>query len=230
MTTPRFAGISGLGENLDTVVVIDVMRAFTTAAWALARGAECILLAADVAHALTLKASHPGAIALKDGAPADGFETVNSPGHVSALDFTGRTVVQTTTAGTRGALAARHARRVLCASFVVAGATARALRADPGAAVTYLVTGDDGTADEDLACAEYLAALVVDPAADVTPYRKRARVSAAADTLATGLSRGHLGVHTDDVDLCLDVDRFDLMAAADVDGVSVLRRAVVSRR
>lgn len=46
---------------------------------------------------------------------------------------------------------------ILCASFVVAGATARLLQARASGTITFVVTGDDGNADEDLACAQYIA-------------------------------------------------------------------------
>ncbi|GGQ87653.1 2-phosphosulfolactate phosphatase [Couchioplanes azureus] len=223
-TDVRFTGIPTLGADPETVVVIDVMRAFTVAAWAFARGAERILLASDVAHALTLKADHPAAVTVKDGPPAAEFDTVNSPGLVSTLDLTGRTVVQTTTSGTRGALAARHARRILCAGFTVAAATARTLRDDRPASVTYLVTGDDGTAEEDRACAKYIAALVEDPATPAAPFVHRARTSPAAKSLAAGVRRGYRGIHADDVALCLEADRFDFaMEVEDTDGTAALR-------
>lgn len=54
-------------------VGVDVMRAFTTAAWAFRRGADKIVLAADESEALAIKACHPGWLALKDGAPVSGF-------------------------------------------------------------------------------------------------------------------------------------------------------------
>ncbi len=50
----------------DTAVVIDVLRAFSTAAWAFELGAERIVLSDDVDEALEIKASIPGALALKD--------------------------------------------------------------------------------------------------------------------------------------------------------------------
>ncbi|MEV6599815.1 2-phosphosulfolactate phosphatase [Actinoplanes sp. NPDC051346] len=219
----RFLGIPTLDADAETVVVIDVMRAFTVAAWAFARGAERILLASDVEHALALKAKHPEALTCKDGPPAEGFDTVNSPGHMSRLDLTGRTLVQTTTSGTRGALAARHARRVLCAGFVVAAATARTLRKQGSTGVTYLITGDDGTAEEDLACAEYIAALVENPATPAASFLRRARVSPAANTLIEGVRRGYRGIHPDDVDLCLQADRFDFtIQVEDRDGTARL--------
>ena len=101
----RFLGINELTQTPSVAVVIDVMRAFTVAAWAFGQGAENIVLAESLDEALALKALHPDWVALKDGPPAPGFDAVNSPGLLRSLDLTGRTVVQKTTAGTVGALA-----------------------------------------------------------------------------------------------------------------------------
>ncbi|MEU7579876.1 2-phosphosulfolactate phosphatase [Streptomyces sp. NPDC041068] len=222
--TTRTVGIPEVDGTEQVAVVIDVMRAFTTAAWAFHRGAEKIALAADTDEALTIKAGHPGWLALKDGAPADGFDLVNSPGLIRETDFAGRTVIQKTTAGTVGALAVVDAKLALCSSFVVAGATARAL-ADAGAdAVTFVATGEDGRAAEDLACAEYLDRLLAGDRLgrlDPGPYLHRARTSLAADDLRGGRRRG---AHPDDVELCLEVDRFDFaMKVGMEEGLAVLR-------
>ena len=73
----RFLGISQLAEVPSVAVVVDVMRAYTVAAWAFGQGAEKIVLAGSLDEALALKARHPDWLALKDGAPADGFDMVN---------------------------------------------------------------------------------------------------------------------------------------------------------
>lgn len=234
----RFLGIPELtGRPPRTAVVVDVMRAFTVAAWAFARGADRIVLAASEHEALAVKAAHPGWLALKDGAPAEGFDAVNSPGLFRAADLTGRTVVQKTTAGTVGALAVAGAELVLCAGFVVAGATAAFLRGgSAGGPVTFVVTGEDGRAAEDLACAEYIARLLDEGDSDsgaaagveAAPYVRRARDSRAAGDLAEGLRRGYRGVHADDVALCLEVDRFGYAMVARREGaLTVLRQAEV---
>ncbi|WP_282202437.1 2-phosphosulfolactate phosphatase [Kitasatospora fiedleri] len=215
----RFLAVGELTGTPSVAVVIDVMRAFTTAAWAFAQGAERIVLAESLDGARELKARHPGWIALKDGPPAPGFDAVNSPGLIRGTDLTGRTLVQKTTAGTVGALAVRGADLVLCASFVVAGATARALHGRPEA--TFVVTGEDGRAEEDLACARYIAHRATGPSPDPAPYLRRAAESTAAAELAQGVREG---VHPDDVRLCLELDRFPFaMAAAPEDGLMVLR-------
>ncbi|MFF7043862.1 2-phosphosulfolactate phosphatase [Streptomyces massasporeus] len=217
----RFLGITELTGTPSVAVVIDVMRAFTVAAWAFGQGAEKIVLAESLDEALALKDRHPDWVALKDGPPAPGFDTVNSPGLLRSLDLTGRTVVQKTTAGTVGALAVKEASLVLCAGFVVAEATARLLRTRAGGSATFVVTGEDGQADEDLACAEYIARRATEPRTDAAGFIRRAGESRAATELAEGVRQG---VHPDDVALCLELDRFAFaMVAALEDSLMVLR-------
>ena len=118
MTSIKYCVPSEARRIVGAAVVIDVLRAFTTAAWLLDGGASELILAATDEDALALKDVRPGALAVKDGAPASGFDLVNSPRVVSTADVRGRPVVQRTTWGTVGAHAARHAQLLLCASFV----------------------------------------------------------------------------------------------------------------
>ncbi|MEU1179960.1 2-phosphosulfolactate phosphatase [Streptomyces sp. NPDC005820] len=229
----RFIGIPECDDGWDgveAVVVIDVLRAFTTAAWAFTRGAERIFLAESLEEARALKSGNPEWITLKDGSPEPGFDTVNSPALVRSLDLAGRTLVQKTTHGTVGAHAARNAPLLLCAGFTVAAATAGALRAVRPRRVTYVITGRDGRAEEDLACAEYIADLTAGRTADPAPYLHRAAASAAAAGLADGVRRGHRGIHPEDMTLCLEADTHDFaMAAAVREGRVILRRRDAGR-
>ncbi|WP_203993643.1 2-phosphosulfolactate phosphatase [Sphaerisporangium rufum] len=211
----RFLGIADLTEVPPVAVVVDVMRAFTVAAWAFAQRAEKVVLAGSLDEVLALKARHPDWVALKDGPPAAGFDAVNSPALLRSVDLAGRTVVQKTTAGTVGALAVKEAPLVLCASFVVAEATARLLRARECDTVTFVVTGEDGQADEDLACAQYIARRAAESGTDPAGFVRRAADSRAAAELAQGVRQG---VHPDDVALCLEVDRFHFAMVANVEG------------
>lgn len=225
----RFLGIAELAEVPSVAVVVDVMRAFTVAAWVFAQGAEKIVLAESLDDALALRARHPDWVALKDGPPAPGFEMVNSPGLLRSADLGGRTVVQKTTAGTVGALAVKEASLVLCAGFVVAEATARLLRERECDSVTFVVTGEDGRADEDLACAQYIAGRAgrADGAGtDAAGFLRRAADSRAAAELAQGVRQG---VHPDDVALCLELDRFPFAMVAALEGaLMVLRPCAVA--
>lgn len=217
----RFLGIADLTEVPAVAVVVDVMRAYTVAAWAFARGAEKIVLAGSLDEALALKARHPDWIALKDGPAAPGFDAVNSPGLLRSADLDGRTVVQKTTAGTVGALAVKDAPLVLCAGFVVAEATARLLRAHGSDSVTFVVTGEDGQADEDLACAQYIAGRAAGTATDAAAFLRRGAASRAATELTDGVRQG---VHADDVELCLELDRFPFAMVATSEGSLMVLR------
>ena len=187
VTSAQYSSIAAAGAVTGAAVVVDVMRAFTTAAWALHLGVDRVVLAGDPDHALYLKRFFPGAVACADGPPRDGFELVNSPAKVAQHDLAGRVLVQCTTNGTAGVLAAWRAQPLYCASFVVARATARALAAAGPAAVTFVITGDGGHAEEDRACADYISALMDDPSTDAVSYCERASGAASAADLRRGV-------------------------------------------
>ena len=195
------------------VVAIDVLRAFTTAAYAFGAGAEAIYLVGTVDEALALKADHPGWLAMGEdrGRRVDGFDFSNSPVEVASQDLTGRTIVQRTSAGTQGVVAAKAATRLWCASLVCATATADALRASGLGAPTYVITGrfadrPDIRGEDDLATAQCIERIRLghDPELD-RAARDVAQSDEAARTLAVG--EGH--VHPDDIAYAIDVDRFD---------------------
>jgi 2-phosphosulfolactate phosphatase len=142
-------------------VIVDVFRAFTTAAFCVAAGAREIVLVADHEQALAMKRADPelflsGEI---DGRPIPGFDVGNSPSAIEHLDLSGRRVVQRTSSGTQGVVAATGAQAILLGSFVIAGATIRYLR-ERANEVTIVAMGQSAReeADEDLSCARYLAA------------------------------------------------------------------------
>jgi 2-phosphosulfolactate phosphatase len=162
---------------------------------------------------LRIRSGVPNSLVVKDGAPEAGFDGVNSPVLLEQLDVSGRPVVLSTSCGTVGALAADAADVLLCASFVVAEATARYLRA-VGCPVTFVVTSDMGGAQEDRACANYIAELVDGRDADPRPYLREAAESMAAADLLRGVELGYRGVHRDDVSRCLELDRFPFAMVA----------------
>jgi 2-phosphosulfolactate phosphatase len=192
--------------RVDAAVVIDVLRAFTVAPWLYARGAHDVLLAPTLEAAIAGRNHRPNALLLKDGAPDHRFDLPNAPGIIAATDLEGRTVIQQTGNGTRGAHAVAGTSHIFCASFLTAAATARALREADPAAVALVVT----EGDEDVAFADYLSALLSGDRPEPAPYLARAASSAAAHELC---ERSHdaafPGVHPDDLRLCLQVDRFD---------------------
>lgn len=194
-----------LGPEVEVAVVIDVLRAFTVAPWCFARGGERLLLAPSIEAAVTAGERHPGAVLLKDGVPDPRFDLPNAPGRLVTEDLTGRTVIQKTGNGTRGAHAARGAGEVLCASFVTAGATTEFLRRRRGSEVVFVVT----EGDEDLALADFVIASLTVPV-DPEPYLQRVHDSEAGRELRERAPDPDFpGVHPDDLALAMEVDRFD---------------------
>jgi len=203
-------------EFAGPVVAIDVIRAFTTSAYAFASGVRAIYLVASVAEALEFKARHPGVLAMGEdrGLRPDGFDFSNSPVAVAEADLRGRTLVQRTSAGTRGALAARNASRVWCASLVCASATARAVVASNLGAPGYVITGRVADrpeyGDDDLVVARFIEqarrGLALDP-------ERVAREVAQSDEARRTLSLGPGHVHPSDIAYATRVDAFDFAMA-----------------
>jgi 2-phosphosulfolactate phosphatase len=204
------------------VVAVDVLRAFSTAAYAFAAGVSAIWLAAGVDEALALGRSIPGALVMGEdhGRRPRGFDLSNSPVEVARADVEGRVLVQRTSAGTQGVIAATGADRLFAASLVCASATARAISSAGLGVPTYVITGrfpghPDG-GEDDLLTAELIerarTGRRLDAAATAAAV---ARSREAERTLAVG--EGH--VHPDDVACATAVDRFDFaMEAERVDG------------
>src|SRR4051812_553164 len=70
-----------------------------------------------------------------------GFDFSNSPVGIANADIEGRVLVQRTSAGTRGVVAARSATRLWCAGLVCASATAAAVTGSGLGPPTYVITG-----------------------------------------------------------------------------------------
>jgi 2-phosphosulfolactate phosphatase len=167
-------------------VVIDVLRAFTSAAYACAAGAEAIYLVGEVAQAFALRSRIPDALLMGEvgGAPIAGFDFSNSPGPYLGRDLSGRRLIQRTSHGTQGIVRATQAGPLLAASFACAEATVRWLQHHAADTVTFVITGwevepavGDLWGDEDAACAGYLEARLQGHAPDPAPYLARVYAS-----------------------------------------------------
>lgn len=118
----------------DTVcVVFDVLRATTTMITALANGAVAVVPAVEISEALELHKRYPDALlagernGLRIRADLTGgvdFDLGNSPREFTKERVSGRTIIMTTTNGTRALRSAAHAYRVIVGSFVNLAAVA----------------------------------------------------------------------------------------------------------
>ena len=191
------------------VIVIDVLRAFSTAAYAFARGAKKIILVSTVEEALSLKStlSPSQAMGEIEGLRPEGFEFGNSPTHINEADLSGITMIDRTSAGTQGVVRSQGAEVLLAASFVVANATVRYISNLAAPEVTFVITGKSyNGGGEDIACAEYLEELLRGTQPDVKPFLKRVFESKDA---FPHLNPEQRAFPRSDLDYCTRVDKFD---------------------
>jgi 2-phosphosulfolactate phosphatase len=225
----NFVSLDQCAQARGVVVAIDVVRAFTTAAFAFAAGAERILLAGTVEEALALRERFPGALLMGEvgGKPVAGFDLWNSPAQFAGLDLRGRTLVQRTSAGTQGVVRCPSAGHIFASSFVVAGATVQAIRRLEPDEVTFVITGqphqEARSGKEDADCARYMQALLQGRQPVQKDYLSWAdtflaeRLDDAPEEMRLAFSG--------DLELCKQVDRFDFyLPVRRADGLFILER------
>ena len=149
-------------------VIIDVFRAFTCAPLLFSLGIKQSILVGSPSDALELKQADPSLILAGEvgGAPIDGFDFGNSPSLIMRTDptfFKGKTIVQRTSSGVQGALAALAvADEVLLGSYALAKSTAEYILSKNPKEVSLVAMGWNMkvTAPEDEWCGRYIAHLL----------------------------------------------------------------------
>jgi 2-phosphosulfolactate phosphatase len=154
MQTRIVEGVEGARNATGVVVVIDVLRAFTTAAYAFAAGIHEIELVTTVEQAFAASGFRMGEVG---GRLIPGFDHNNSPSQLVGKRLAGRAILRTGS-GTQCVVAATRADEVWLGSLVVASATARAL-AGRGH-ITLVASGRPHEGEEDIACAEFITTLL----------------------------------------------------------------------
>jgi 2-phosphosulfolactate phosphatase len=192
------------------VVVIDVLRAFTTAAFAFSNGAQEILLTGSVEDAFKLRKRFPQALLMGEvnGLPIPGFDYSNSPLEIRNAALQGRRLIQRTTAGTQGVVRSVNASYILAASFVCATATARRIQQLGDQTVTFVITGKrpDRDGDEDEACADFISQLLLGNHPGLQPYLDRVYRSYSGGLFT---NQGEGDFLADDLHLATQADCFD---------------------
>src|SRR6516165_10365198 len=217
--------LEGATRATGTVAIIDVFRAFTTAAVALANGASSIVMVRTVEEALALRDAGIGQICMGEvrgrawrhqppvsplrGEAPDGFDFGNSPFEVSGVDLRGQAIIQRTSAGTQGIFAAANqADRLYAASLVTAGATVRALVFHSRDQISLVAMGDNGVkrTDEDELCAIHLRNRLEERPSDPDAIR---RLILAGGEVGRFRDPARPYLHPEDVDIALDIDGYD---------------------
>ncbi len=102
------------------VVIIDIFRATSTITAALHNGAKCVIPVASVEECIAIGESIPGSLTAgeRDGKVAEGLQYGNSPLEYPPHFITGKTIVLTTTNGTRLLHMVQGAAEIVIGSFL----------------------------------------------------------------------------------------------------------------
>ncbi len=202
--------LAGAEHATGSVVIIDVFRAFTATAVALARGAEKIVVVSSVEEALALRSAGVGQLCMGEvrGRAPPGFDLGNSPFEASQAHVDGMTIIQRTSAGTQGIVLARQADRLYAGSLVTATATVRSILQHLPQQATLVAMGNEGVtrADEDELCAIHLRNLLQGRPGNTSGIRD---VILAGPRIADFHDPSKPHLHPGDLEIALDIDRYD---------------------
>ena len=219
--------LEGARSARGTVVIIDVFRAFTCTPLLFAFGIEKSILVASPDQAFSLREKDPGLILLGEisGIPIQGFDLGNSPSEIlrrGPAFFQGRTVVQRTSSGVQGTLAAMDgADEVLLGSYVVARSTAQYILAKRPERVSLVAMGwnMEEKSPEDEWCVRYFSHLL-----ENTPYD---HLAALREIVFHGTTQKFLRMKEayfppEDPLLCVQRDMYDFVLRARREGELVV--------
>ncbi|MBF0550928.1 MAG: 2-phosphosulfolactate phosphatase [Deltaproteobacteria bacterium] len=204
--------LEGARSATGLTVIIDVFRAFSVACYLAGNGAEKILAVARLEDAYLFKGLYPNSLLVgeRNGRKAPGFDYGNSPFEIQQVDFTGKTIIHTTSAGTQGLNAAEMADEVITGSFVNAQAIVNYVTGRRPAEVSLVAMGWNGQipALEDDLCAGYLRDTLLGRPTDFFSIKDRLRKCEAAVKFFDPACDW---APEDDFDLCLSLNRFDFV-------------------
>jgi 2-phosphosulfolactate phosphatase len=228
-------------RNLDdtTCVVLDVFRATSSIVTALAHGAQAVIPVIEISEALVIRRQDPAVVLAgeRDGvrirAEFTGgvdFDLGNSPREFTRERVAGKTIVMTTTNGTRALRACAHAQHVLVASFLNLNATAEWMARDQPDDVLIVCSGTfEQAALEDVLAAgalceslagAFAGAEISDSAALAHRLYQVAKVNLTEAASGSRNGRRLLAIPDlqADVAFCLQRDVFELVVSLQPDG------------
>ena len=141
-----------------------VIMAFTVEAYLVNNGVQKLIPVGDKQIAYDYKEKNKDCILIGErrGIMLDGFDYGNSPSQIEKINFTGKTVVHTTSSGTQGIANAQNANEILTGSLVNAKAIAEYIKMQNPEDVSLVCMGNGGKSEarEDTLCAEYIKSLL----------------------------------------------------------------------
>ncbi len=202
------------------VIVIDVLRAFTTACYFFNNGARRIYAVGDLGHARILRKQHADWILSGEcnGLKPPDFDYGNSPSEIQHVNFEGQTVVLTTSYGTQAVKTLTNADEIVTGAFANAKALVNYIRKNKLQEVHFLCTDNRWNDNEDFTCASYIGNELNGLKTDFTQIKKRI----ASHPTSEGFLRKPLTAYSvEDFHLSLEPNRFNFVIKAHKDANGV---------
>jgi 2-phosphosulfolactate phosphatase len=220
-------------------VVFDVLRATSTFVTALHNGAKAVIPVGEISEALAIRGRQPDCLLVgeRDGlkiravqAGGTDFHLGNSPREFTPERVRGKTIVSTTTNGTRALRACAGAKTVLAGSLLNIAATAEFIKNLQPAEVLLVCagTGEKAALEDVLAAGALCESLdrgdarpTLSDSAEIARFAwTQAKPNLAGAFQASTNARRLLAIPElrDDVAFCLQRDVFPLIARMEADG------------
>jgi 2-phosphosulfolactate phosphatase len=203
-------------DQITVVVVIDVFRAFTTAAHILKAGPKVYILASKSSVLANLAEQYESPLLIGKAEKGTNlvYDIPNSPTRLQDLVIRNRNVLHRTQAGANGVLLAKKADVVLLASFVNATATAQYIKSLQNPRVIILPMGHEGLKPslEDELCAQYIKKKLEGKKLDISKYIAKLKTGSGSYFFA----KDQYQYPSTDFNLCLEIDSFNFAIIAKV--------------
>jgi len=204
--------LEGAREATGLTVIIDVFRAFSLECYAVENGAARILPVGDIEQAYQLKKEHPDYVLIgeREEKKPKGFDFGNSPSQIREFDFSGKTIVHTTSSGTQGLVNAVNADEIITGSFVNAGAIIEYIRRKKPETVSLVGMGYATlyNVEEDDLCGLYISNALKGIPNDFEKMKEEIRRTSGARFFIN--ENQHFAPKID-FELCLNINRFNFV-------------------
>lgn len=214
--------VEGAKEATGIAVIIDVFRAFTVEAYLINNGAEKLIPVGNMQIAYDYKEKDGNCVLVgeRHGVILPGFNYGNSPSQIKNIDFSGKTVIHTTSAGTQGIANAQNADEVLTGSLVNAKAIADYIKSKNPQEVSLVCMGLEATSqtEEDNLCADYIKSILEGTTIDLDKKIENLKITSGAKFFD---EKQKDVFPEEDFYLSTEVDKFNFVLKVEKDGSGV---------
>ncbi|KKP36640.1 MAG: 2-phosphosulfolactate phosphatase [Candidatus Roizmanbacteria bacterium GW2011_GWC2_35_12] len=206
----KLTNLETIDEAKGLVIVIDVLRAFSTTCYLFHNKCKTIIPVETIEQAIKLKENNPDYILLgeRHGKPIPNFDHSNSPTEIKKINFSNKTVVMTTTAGTKGIVRSVNAEEIITGSFVNSGATINYIQQKKPDIVSFVCTDSSFYDNEDYMYAKYIQKYLEGKSLNFKDIKKHLEKHKCTDGF---LKKPLTEFSRNDFNLCMKNDKFDFI-------------------